>query len=179
MTSPSGRVLSHQSGSDLDLLFAAREDYQESLAAQRESSSSSGSPTIFHLELDDVDPPSGFGRAPDIRSDTPSGVNTSYVRSSATRISDENSNTLPHRNPPNMSSITGFREFDNSSEEVVNSAEFNFYGDRLVTGSSDHRLRVYAKVGDTDELKETDAWRGHDAEVTGVDITYLHGENLS
>jgi len=49
----------------------------------------------------------------------------------------------------------------------VLAADYNFYGTRLVTASSDHRLKVWDKKRDT-TWELVDSWRAHDAEITDV-----------
>ncbi|KAJ5666834.1 hypothetical protein N7462_011243 [Penicillium macrosclerotiorum] len=60
----------------------------------------------------------------------------------------------------------GFADFDAGHRDLVSVTKFNFYGTRIVTASSDHRLKVW-------DLKEgqwhlTDTWRAHDAEIRDV-----------
>jgi WD40 repeat protein len=60
----------------------------------------------------------------------------------------------------------GFHPLSHANKEVVLAADFNRYGTRLVTGSADHRLRIFdLKDGEWVLLEE---WRGHNAEVTDV-----------
>ena len=61
----------------------------------------------------------------------------------------------------------GFVALAHGSSDLVLAAHFNFYGTRLVTGSADHRIRVF----DLDERagwQIVDAWRGHNGEVLDV-----------
>ncbi|KAL1992115.1 hypothetical protein VTN49DRAFT_4147 [Thermomyces lanuginosus] len=58
---------------------------------------------------------------------------------------------------------TGFTDFDAGHRDLVTVTKFNFYGNRIVTASSDHRLKVWdLKDG---EWQLLDTWRAHDAEV--------------
>lgn len=61
---------------------------------------------------------------------------------------------------------TGFTDFDAGHRDLVTVTKFNFYGNRIVTASSDHRLKVWdLKDG---EWQLLDTWRAHDAEVRDV-----------
>lgn len=62
----------------------------------------------------------------------------------------------------------GFADFDAGHRDLVSVTKFNFYGNRIVTASTDHRMKVW-------DLKEgqwqlTDTWRAHDAEIRDVRI---------
>jgi nucleoporin SEH1 len=65
-----------------------------------------------------------------------------------------------------MSTERAFQSFSHGHQDLVLAADYNFYGTRLVTASSDHRLKVWEKKRDTWEL--VDSWRAHDAEITEV-----------
>lgn len=49
---------------------------------------------------------------------------------------------------------------------MVLAVDYNFYGTRMVTASSDHRLKVWDRKDDGWTV--TDVWKAHDAEVTDV-----------
>lgn len=59
-----------------------------------------------------------------------------------------------------------FLPLSHANKEVIITAHFNTPGTRLVTGSADHRLRVFDEKDDDWNLIEE--WRGHNAEVTEV-----------
>ncbi|MCJ1353242.1 MAG: epoxide hydrolase, soluble (sEH) [Icmadophila ericetorum] len=61
----------------------------------------------------------------------------------------------------------GFKELDQGTSELVLAAHFNTYGTRLVTGSADHRIRVFDK-GENESWTQVDVWRGHNGEVLDV-----------
>jgi nucleoporin SEH1 len=65
-----------------------------------------------------------------------------------------------------MATDRGFTTFEHGHNDLVLAVDFNFYGTRMVTASSDHRLKVWDKKDDTWTLIDT--WRAHDAEVTNV-----------
>lgn len=44
--------------------------------------------------------------------------------------------------------------------------DFNYFGTRMVTASSDHRLKVWDKKDDSWNLVES--WKAHDAEIVDV-----------
>ncbi|KAH8691371.1 putative nuclear pore protein [Talaromyces proteolyticus] len=58
---------------------------------------------------------------------------------------------------------TGFTDFDAGHRDLVTVTKFNFYGTRIVTASSDHRLKVWDQKDG--EWQLTDTWRAHDAEI--------------
>ncbi|KAJ6100005.1 hypothetical protein N7467_001540 [Penicillium canescens] len=59
--------------------------------------------------------------------------------------------------------ITGFADFDAGHRDLVTVTRFNFYGNRIVTASSDHRMKVWdLKDG---QWQLIDTWRAHDAEI--------------
>ncbi|KAF1834053.1 WD40 repeat-like protein [Decorospora gaudefroyi] len=53
--------------------------------------------------------------------------------------------------------------FPHGHEDVVLAVDFNYFGNRMVTASSDHRLKVWDKKDDAWALVES--WRAHDAEI--------------
>lgn len=60
----------------------------------------------------------------------------------------------------------GFADFDAGHRDLVSVTKFNFYGNRIVTASSDHRMRVWDQKDGQWQL--TDTWRAHDAEIRDV-----------
>lgn len=63
---------------------------------------------------------------------------------------------------------TSFQTFDHGHHDLVLAVDFDFYGNRMVTASSDHRLKVWDKDSATDRWSVTDTWRAHDAEIVDV-----------
>lgn len=63
---------------------------------------------------------------------------------------------------------SGFADFDADHRDLITVTKFNFYGNRIVTASSDHRMKVWDLKGD--EWQLTDTWRAHDAEIRDVRI---------
>lgn len=61
---------------------------------------------------------------------------------------------------------TSFTDFETGHRDLVTVTKFNFYGNRIVTGSSDHRLKVWDQKDGQWQL--TDTWRAHDAEIRDV-----------
>jgi WD40 repeat protein len=60
----------------------------------------------------------------------------------------------------------GFADFDAGHRDLVTVTRFNFYGNRIVTASSDHRMKVWdLKDG---QWQLVDTWRAHDAEIRDV-----------
>lgn len=59
-----------------------------------------------------------------------------------------------------------FSTFQHGHQDLVLAVDFNLYGDRMVTASSDHRLKVWDKKDENWIL--TDTWRAHDAEIVDV-----------
>ncbi|KAL3470639.1 WD40-repeat-containing domain protein [Aspergillus californicus] len=58
---------------------------------------------------------------------------------------------------------SAFIDFDAGHRDLVTVTKFNFYGNRIVTASSDHRLKVWDIRDGSWTL--TDTWRAHDAEI--------------
>jgi len=59
-----------------------------------------------------------------------------------------------------------FADFDAGHRDLVSVTKFNFYGNRIVTASSDHRMKVWDLKDNQWQL--TDTWRAHDAEIRDV-----------
>ncbi|KAM5456659.1 hypothetical protein MaudCBS49596_000900 [Microsporum audouinii] len=59
--------------------------------------------------------------------------------------------------------MTAFTEFDAGHRDLVTVTKFNFYGNRILTASADHRIKVWDQKDDGWELVDT--WRAHDAEI--------------
>ena len=65
---------------------------------------------------------------------------------------------------PEMAS--GFTDFDAGHRDLVAVTKYNYYGNRLVTASLDHRMKVWdLKDG---QWQLVDTWRAHDAEIRDV-----------
>ncbi|THC88240.1 hypothetical protein EYZ11_012318 [Aspergillus tanneri] len=58
---------------------------------------------------------------------------------------------------------SGFADFDAGHRDLVSVTKFNFYGNRIVTASSDHRMKVWDQKDG--EWQLTDTWRAHNAEI--------------
>lgn len=67
-----------------------------------------------------------------------------------------------------MAAETSFVRFNHGHQDLVLAVDYNFYGNRMVTASSDHRLKVWDRK--EDGWTVTDSWKAHDAEVTGVSV---------
>lgn len=61
---------------------------------------------------------------------------------------------------------SGFADFDAGHRDLVTVTKFNFYGNRIVTASSDHRMKVWDQKDG--EWQLVDTWRAHDAEIRDV-----------
>ncbi|OJD24692.1 hypothetical protein ACJ73_03945 [Blastomyces percursus] len=59
--------------------------------------------------------------------------------------------------------MTAFTEFGAGHRDLVIVTKFNFYGNRILTASSDHRIKVWDQKDEGWELIDT--WRAHDAEI--------------
>jgi hypothetical protein len=73
----------------------------------------------------------------------------------------------------------GFTDFDAGHRDLTVVTKFNFYGNRIVTASSDHRMKVWdQKDGD---WQLVDTWRAHDAEIRDVStmISHQRGNELT
>ncbi|KAF2475843.1 WD40 repeat-like protein [Lindgomyces ingoldianus] len=64
------------------------------------------------------------------------------------------------------SSERNFQTFAHGHQDLVLAVDFNYFGTRMVTASSDHRLKVWDKKDDSWTLVEN--WKAHDAEIVDV-----------
>jgi nucleoporin SEH1 len=69
-----------------------------------------------------------------------------------------------------MASDRNFQTFSHGHQDLVLAVDFNYFGTRMVTASSDHRLKVWDKKDDSWSLVES--WKAHDAEI--VDVSRMH-----
>ncbi|KAF2113262.1 nucleoporin seh1 [Lophiotrema nucula] len=65
-----------------------------------------------------------------------------------------------------MASSSGITTFSHGHQDLVLAVDFNYYGNRMVTASSDHRLKVWTKHDESWSL--VDSWKAHDAEIVDV-----------
>lgn len=65
-----------------------------------------------------------------------------------------------------MAAERSFQTFSHGHQDVVLAVDFNYFGTRMVTASSDHRLKVWDKKDDSWTLVES--WKAHDAEIVDV-----------
>ena len=63
---------------------------------------------------------------------------------------------------------SGFHRFSHGHNDLVLAISYNFYGTRMATASSDHRVKVWDRNDTTSQWTVTDVWTAHDAEVTDV-----------
>ncbi|KAF2999878.1 epoxide hydrolase, soluble (sEH) [Curvularia kusanoi] len=63
-----------------------------------------------------------------------------------------------------MASERTFTTFSHGHQDLVLAVDFNYFGTRMVTASSDHRLKVWDKKDESWALVES--WKAHDAEIT-------------
>ncbi|KAF2264065.1 WD40 repeat-like protein [Lojkania enalia] len=61
---------------------------------------------------------------------------------------------------------TTMQTFAHGHQDLVLAVDFNYFGTRMVTASSDHRLKVWDKKDDSWALIES--WKAHDAEIVDV-----------
>jgi nucleoporin SEH1 len=65
-----------------------------------------------------------------------------------------------------MASERNFQTFSHGHQDLVLAVDFNYFGTRMVTASSDHRLKIWDKKDDAWSLVES--WKAHDAEIVDV-----------
>jgi nucleoporin SEH1 len=65
--------------------------------------------------------------------------------------------------------MASFQTFSHGHQDLVLAVDFNYFGTRMVTASSDHRLKVWDKKDESWTLVES--WKAHDAEI--LDVSYL------
>ncbi|KAF2824467.1 WD40 repeat-like protein [Ophiobolus disseminans] len=66
----------------------------------------------------------------------------------------------------NMAAERSFQTFSHGHQDLVLAVDFNYFGTRMVTASSDHRLKVWDKKDEAWTLVES--WKAHDAEIVDV-----------
>ena len=62
----------------------------------------------------------------------------------------------------------GVHRFSHGHQDLVLAIDYNFYGNRMVTASSDHCVKVWDRNEKSGQWIVTDTWTAHDAEVTDV-----------
>lgn len=70
-----------------------------------------------------------------------------------------------------MTEEKSFQSFEHGHQDLVLAVDYNFYGTRMVTASSDHHLKVWDRK-DQDWIL-IDSWKGHEAEVVGVSMCLI------
>lgn len=75
-----------------------------------------------------------------------------------------------HAYATTMAAERSFQTFAHGHQDLVLAVDFNYFGTRMVTASSDHRLKVWDRKDDAWTL--IDSWKAHDAEIT--DVSSLH-----
>lgn len=70
-----------------------------------------------------------------------------------------------------MTEEKSFQSFEHGHQDLVLAVDYNFYGTRMVTASSDHYLKVWDRK-DQDWIL-VDSWKGHEAEVVGVSMCLI------
>ena len=65
-----------------------------------------------------------------------------------------------------MAASGAYHRFNHGHQDLVLAVDYNYYGNRMVTASSDHRLKVWDLKDD--QWTVVDVWRAHDAEITDV-----------
>ncbi|KAI9873661.1 MAG: epoxide hydrolase, soluble (sEH) [Pleopsidium flavum] len=112
---------------------------------------------------------SGFASSPSFPPPTPptEPAATPQPTSSPLRSPPVRSATQSGFASTTMNDSGSFAHGHHDNPQAVN---YNFHGDRLVTGSSDHHLKVWNKQG-PGQWQLVDTWRGHDAEIMEVKWT--------
>lgn len=72
--------------------------------------------------------------------------------------------------------MSGFADFDAGHRDLVSVTRFNFYGNRILTASTDHRMKVWDQKDG--EWRLVDTWRAHDAEIRDVSCLNTDRRNL-
>lgn len=74
-----------------------------------------------------------------------------------------------HRVYAKMAAAQSFQTFSHGHQDLVLAVDFNYFGTRMVTASSDHRAKVWDKKDDSWTLIES--WKAHNAEI--IDVSHL------
>lgn len=61
-----------------------------------------------------------------------------------------------------------FKRVPHGHHDLILATNYNLYGNRRVTASSDHRLRVWDRDDKSEQWTVTDTWTAHAAEITDV-----------
>ncbi|KAJ3371003.1 epoxide hydrolase, soluble (sEH) [Allomyces arbusculus] len=78
----------------------------------------------------------------------------------------------PPAQPP-APPLAGLSLLETAHEDLVHDLQFDFYGTRLVTASSDQKLKVWDCLQhDRTSWQLSDAWKAHDASI--VRVTFAH-----
>ncbi|KAF0336924.1 WD40 repeat-like protein [Gigaspora margarita] len=64
--------------------------------------------------------------------------------------------------------------FDSSHDDLIHDVSYDFYGKRLVTCSSDQKLKVWEFNQDTSSWELVDSWRAHECSV--LKVSWAHPE---
>ncbi|KAJ3289991.1 epoxide hydrolase, soluble (sEH) [Borealophlyctis nickersoniae] len=65
-------------------------------------------------------------------------------------------------------------QFDSKHDDLIHDIAYDFYGKRIVTCSSDQKLKVWDLDEATGEWKINDSWKGHDCSI--LKVTWAHPE---
>ena len=65
-----------------------------------------------------------------------------------------------------MAADGAFQRISHGHQDLVLAVDYNFYGTRMVTASSDHQLKVWDRKDEGWSV--VDVWTAHDAEITDV-----------
>ncbi|RYN42137.1 hypothetical protein AA0113_g8005 [Alternaria arborescens] len=71
-----------------------------------------------------------------------------------------------HRVYAKMAAAQSFQTFSHGHQDLVLAVDFNYFGTRMVTASSDHRAKVWDKKDDSWTLVES--WKAHNAEIIDI-----------
>ncbi|KAJ3301459.1 epoxide hydrolase, soluble (sEH) [Blyttiomyces sp. JEL0837] len=64
--------------------------------------------------------------------------------------------------------------FDAGHDDLIHDIAYDFYGKRVITCSSDQKIKVWDRDPETDKWILNDAWKAHDSSV--VKVTWAHPE---
>lgn len=67
--------------------------------------------------------------------------------------------------------------FESGHDDRVTVIDHNFYGNRILTGSFDHKLKVF-ELRENNETEIVDSWTAHDGHIMDVSSKYSFRESV-
>jgi WD40 repeat protein len=75
--------------------------------------------------------------------------------------------------------MTTAEEFESGHADRVTVLHINFTSTRILTGSADHRIKVWERDSVSGEQTLSDTWTAHDADIRDVPTGLLHEDIIT